>query len=314
MQLSVLTIVRGREKHLYNQWLGLMRSSLLPAQWIIVGMDQDVALPPEVLSHRRRVQSAAATHNEASAATATQTIETKIDVRTARVDGDGEQLPLAEARNRAAELCQTDAMIFLDVDCIPAPSMLETFRQALRDDPRLWMGNVRYLPAGAASDGWQMDDLDRSAVDHPLQPRLIPGERHKSQRYELFWSLCFAATKQTFDRIGGFDPTFDGYGGEDTDFAFAARRQKVPFGFVAATAYHQHHPVCKPPLNHFHAIVRNAKRFQQKWGVWPMESWLHGFAQRGLVEFRPAEDLLRIVREPSPEEVRQARTKTAAGF
>ena len=34
---------------------------------------------------------------------------------------------------------------------------------------------------------------------------------------------------------------------------------------------------------HLDDILRNAAVFQQKWGWWPMEGWLQGFAALGLI-------------------------------
>ncbi|MBE8147289.1 hypothetical protein IOD13_18970 [Brevibacterium casei] len=59
--------------------------------------------------------------------------------------------------------------------------------------------------------------------------------------FALFWSLSFACRPEVFARIGGFDETYAGYGGEDTDFAFGRqegrggtalgrRRARLPTG------------------------------------------------------------------------------------
>ncbi|MDO9396736.1 MAG: glycosyltransferase family 2 protein, partial [Herbiconiux sp.] len=72
--------------------------------------------------------------------------------------------------------------------------------------------------------------------------------------------------------------------GEDTDFAFAAREAGVELAWVgSARAYHQHHPVQSPPVDHLDDIVRNATVFHERWGTWPMGGWLDAFEQRGLV-------------------------------
>jgi GT2 family glycosyltransferase len=107
-------------------------------------------------------------------------------------------------------------------------------------------------------------------------------------RVELFWSLAFAVTPATHARIGGFDPGYEGYGAEDTDYAFRARAAGVPLTWVGgAWAHHQHHPVSHPPVEHLADIVRNARRFRWRWGRWPMEGWLAAFARDGLVAWDP---------------------------
>jgi hypothetical protein len=87
-----------------------------------------------------------------------------------------------------------------------------------------------------------------------------------------------------------------------------------PVCFVGATAYHQHHSVCNPPLNHFQAIVRNAKRFHQKWNIWPMESWLDAFAKQGLIDFDPDHQKLSIRKEPTLRMIQEAETQSPAAF
>ena len=286
--ISVCTIVAGRQTHLANQARGLAASRRLPEEWVIVGMNEDAAGPAFVRSG------------------------CEVPVVTGRVDGRG-RMPLAEARSRAAELASGSRLVFLDVDCIPHPDMIDAFARALDDEDRLWMGDVRYLPQGAAADDWTAASLDAAAVPHPLLPDL-GGRPLRSDRYELFWSLCFACTADTWRRIGGFDTGYRGYGGEDTDFAFSARAAGVGFGHWPARAYHQHHAVCRPPLNHLASIVENARRFRGKWGVWPMEAWLRQFAEAGFVEFDGPADVLSVRRLPSRAEVAACRVRTPAGF
>ena len=94
------------------------------------------------------------------------------------------------------------------------------------------MGSVRYLPAGvpATLNDWSNDQLAVAAIEHPLQP-IVAGPEQPSDRYELFWSLCFAIPAKLFAAGGGFDETYRGYGGEDTDFAFRMRVAGVRFWF-----------------------------------------------------------------------------------
>ena len=50
-----------------------------------------------------------------------------------------------------------------------------------------------------------------------------------------------------------------------------------------AGAVHQYHPSPSPPVQHVADIVANANVFADKWGWWPMQSWLDQFHDRGLV-------------------------------
>ncbi|MCG6158195.1 glycosyltransferase family 2 protein [Rubinisphaera margarita] len=284
---SVLTIVKGRRPHLENQLRGLEQSIVSPKEWVIVGMDED---PPQLESAH-------------------------FPIRLGRVNSSGQgEIPLAQARNRAASLASSPLLVFLDVDCIPSPGLMETFGRVIADSPQLWMGTIGYLPPDAASRDWTFDDLAGKAIEHPLLPKLDGADCLSSDRYELFWSLNFAIPAELFSRIGGFDENYAGYGAEDTDFAFMAREQGIPFGFAAARAYHQHHAVCKPPLNHFRSILINAERFRQKWGLWPMEKWLRQFDELGLIDFNANSNELAILKDPTESQIREATVNTPAGF
>ena len=52
------------------------------------------------------------------------------------------------------------------------------------------------------------------------------------------------------------DEAYRGYGGEETDLAARLAASGLPTYWVGgARAYHQHHPVHVPPLQHFDAIL-----------------------------------------------------------
>jgi GT2 family glycosyltransferase len=178
---------------------------------------------------------------------------------------------------------------------------------ALATRDALFMGGVRYLPAGAADGGWDESELARAGVEHSA--RQAPRGAAAPPPYDLFWSLSFAVRRRTFlERLGGFDARFTGYGAEDTDFAFTARTAGVPLEWCAgAVAYHQDHEAYDPPLQHLHAIVANAVAFRRKWEVWPMEGWLRAFAEAGYVRWEGA--ALEVVAEPPPEALAAARRR-----
>jgi GT2 family glycosyltransferase len=269
---SVLTIAAGRAAHLRNVVLGLCRQTVLPRE-MVIGVLQDA--PYEDLP------------------------ETPFPVRQVRVTGP--DLPLARGRNAAAAAATGTALIFVDVDCIPGPSLVEDYLREIGPGQGVMMGEVMYLPAGAVGPGWTCAGFDAVAVRHSDRQGPPPGPRRRCEDYRCFWSLNFAIDRRDWDRAGGFDERFVGYGGEDTDFGKTLDARGMPIWWIrGARVYHQHHTHCMPPIHHVASVVRNAEVFADKWGYRTMEHWLHGFRMLGLVAFEDGG--IRILREPGPED------------
>lgn len=273
--ISVLTLVKNREAHLRNLVEGLRRSTLAPDELVIVDMsDKPVAHPVA-----------------------------DFPVRLTRLSTKG--LPLAEARNLAASHAISPYLLFLDVDCIPAPGLVSAMANALNQRDALICAEILYLSESDAVEGkWTESSLHTAGASHPARRFPTAGFAPETN-FGLFWSLAFGIAATAFARIGGFDESFTGYGGEDTDLAFRASEAGLELLFLGGTcAYHQHHGVFDPPLQHFDDIVRNAQLFHARWGVWPMSDWLDAFAVHG---FLIREDTrLTILRRPTEPDIRAA--------
>ena len=127
MRAAVITIVAGRHDHLLRQ-----RAALDPnVHHVLVAMGE-----------RCRVPGA--------------------DV--IRVANTPQGLPLAQARNAGARRALdagAELLVFLDVDCIPGPRLLERYR-AVGDEPALLCGPVAYLPPAS--------DRPEEGRPHPARP------------------------------------------------------------------------------------------------------------------------------------------------
>lgn len=284
--ISVLTLVHRRRHHLLNLLEGLKQSIRLPDEVVVVYMNEsaDYELPP-----------------------------LPYPVRSFHVRSKHTNLPLAEARNHAATQATSEQLIFLDVDCIPETDLLSSYERALAQFAGLLMGDVHYLPAQATASGWTFPQLRARAVSHPARPE-VRALVQPEDRYELFWSLSFGIHRAVFERLGGFDTGYRGYGAEDTDLAFTARQQEVPFALCRARAYHQHHAVYRPPLSHLLDIIANARYFYQKWQRWPMEGWLQKFREVGFIDWQAEGHHLKLLRPPRADEIEAARSDAPAGF
>jgi hypothetical protein len=141
-QTAMIVTVAGRHGHLRRQQQGILDGSVLPDHQVIVSMgDTRVG---RVLANPQAAKSSATQR------------PTVIDLPTT---GD---LPLAAARNLGASHAidaGVDLLIFLDVDCIPGPHLVERYRHVATNadrggsgSPTLWGGPVAYLPP--AADGY----------------------------------------------------------------------------------------------------------------------------------------------------------------
>lgn len=272
MRISVLTLVHNRESALKNTLDGIARGKTLPEEVVIVHMNEESYCLPDYPFAIKTIYC---------------------------FENSG--LNLAKARNHAILHSSNDYNIFLDVDCIPADDLLEKYVEAFNVRDSLWTGRVRYLSKGAMDFADWTDRLKAISTPDKVRGHLA------NFSYELFWSLNFGCSKRLFNRIGRFDEFYTGYGAEDTDFAFKARKHGVTLETLDATAYHQYHPSYSPPLNHLEEIVCNAMVFKRKWGVWPMEGWLLKFYEDRFIDWK--DDHIRILRKPSERDMVLALSK-----
>ncbi len=143
VEASVLTLVRGRSVQLRHLMQGLAAQTVRPRDLVIAWMqpEPEADLP-----------------------------DPGCPVRHIHVPG--EKLPLAAARNRAAEAARTELLVFLDVDCVPGPGLLAAYAEAAAATDGLFLGEVLYLPPGAIpSAGIHFANLDRLGRNPPRETR-----------------------------------------------------------------------------------------------------------------------------------------------
>ncbi len=273
MSVSVLTLVRARRAHLANLIAGLNASRRKPDELVIAYMQPaaHIDLP-----------------------------STDFPIREVFVSGDA--MPLAAARNRAAAAASGKQLIFLDVDCVPSPTLVERYVETGSEPGGIRLGEVLYLPAGAITDGIDFVALDRIGKRHPDKPPIALDEIRPTPTHGELWGLSFGISTADWARAGGMDERYVGYGGEETDFAARLERAGVAMWWVGgARAYHQHHIVHTPAYQHFDAIIRNARLFRATWGRWCMQYWLGQFAENGLIAWDA--DTIKVLRQPNEAEM-----------
>lgn len=273
--ISVLTLTRDRTPHLRNLLEGLARASRLPDECVVIHM------------------------NEPAAPLERSGGDWPFDCRHDTYQHPEIALPLAQARNRAAANAKGDVLLFLDVDCIPAKSLIAEYERACQQmQGAIAMANVRYLQAPLERD-WTELALMSQSKPHPKRKVSPITPLVQEPDYGLFWSLSFALHRSVFERVDGFSDCYQGYGAEDTDFAWKAKVRRIPLYWVPnAVAFHQYHASTVPPWQHFDSIISNARIFHRRWGEWPMKSWLAAFAQLGYIDWTASGSRIDIIRSP----------------
>ena len=269
--VSALTLAAGRAEHLANVIRGFEAQDRRPDE-LIVGVMQDTPY--------------------------TDLPDTSFPVRQILVERTNGELNLAAARNRVGFAATGDVLVFVDVDCIPAPSLVADYAEACEPGRGLVMGEVLYLRHGMAGAALDYDRWAAEGVRHSDRQGPPAEGLRACEDYRCFWSLNFAMHRQDWHRSGGFHEGYYGYGGEDTDFGrILADRDIAIWWTKGARVYHQFHEHYMPPVHHVASVLRNANHFATRWGHRTMEHWLHAFCLMGLLERSGAE--LRVVREPS---------------
>jgi len=267
---SIVTIVKGRRKQLANLLDSIKASTILPHDIQVVCMDdlKGIEIPDG--------------------------LHVNILLTT-----DAHELPLAAARNMGITATKTANVIFIDVDCIVSPTLFASMLMGLQPE-NIITAYPLYLPVVPTTGNYV--DLKNKAVSHPARAHLPVGQ---PVQHLQFWSLIFAIQKQTFEKIGGFDESFIGYGAEDTDFAMMFHEAGIQQIFVGDYVLHQYHDKHDPPLNYFDSIIENAKRYQDKWGVLPMQRWLKLFEQLGLIKIDQANNIT-IRQKPTESQIKDS--------
>ena len=153
MRTAIVTIARGRARHLERQALAVAAMTRPPDDYVVVSLDPQ---PPDV--PRARV----------------------LHLPVA----DGEPLPLAAARNAGIAASDADLVACLDVDCLPEPQLLEAYVRAEdRHAGRLLAGPVGRL-APFDGDAPTPRQLAASRAAAREGPRPVPRDgttRHESR-------------------------------------------------------------------------------------------------------------------------------------
>ena len=146
----------------------------------------------------------------------------------------------AANRNHGAQLARSDWLVFTDDDCLPTPTWLQAYGNALAQ--------------GEVLEGLTRADREQRSFAEEAPVNMTGG---------FLWSCNFAIRKSVFNKIGRFDENFPAPAMEDCDLRENLREAGYDFPFVpAAEVVHPWRP-CRG-LNTWEMQLRACLHFYAK--------------------------------------------------
>jgi GT2 family glycosyltransferase len=125
-----------------------------------------------------------------------------------------------KARNRGAWLALGEVLVFNDADTIVPHEQIREAARLAAEQPGLVYGYSLYLSLAEGAEPVS-GKVEREIVNSPSMG-------------------CAAISRECFERLGGFDESYQGWGYEDVDFAVRAA-ELWPLRRVEGPAYHLWH-------------------------------------------------------------------------
>ncbi|MEC8639466.1 MAG: galactosyltransferase-related protein, partial [Pseudomonadota bacterium] len=200
--ISAVTIVKSRTEKLTNLITQLEQCSPTPDELVIVWM-----APPSDLSLVR---------------------SDKFDIVHKFVTQDA--LPIAKARNKGMSAAKHANLVYLNVDAVIAPSLFRDGLLALRDNTVVFT-SVVFLPNERCCKPYRQISKDEKEIgylasnddtlpedDNNEIPSRDQEINHGKFSDDSICSTVFFIRKADFQKTGGFDEGYAGFGLNDEDF------------------------------------------------------------------------------------------------
>jgi chondroitin synthase len=178
------------------------------------------------------------------------------DITVLRREAAAVGFAVAAARNAGIAAADGDMIIFLDADCIPAPTLLQSYDAVMKSCPAVLIGHRYFVRFDEISEDRLRSDLNHLyqvpqigsdsnfglVVDRRL-PELVALDAHPMP-FNCLHGCNFAVPGAALKALSGFDPEFDGaWGFEDIEFGYRLFRHGLAFRYVPmAHVFHQDAP------------------------------------------------------------------------
>ena len=159
-------------------------------------------------------------------------LQTRYRLRWLRQENAGP----AAARNAAARMAEHEVLIFLDGDQLCRPEMVAAHLDIHEREGNVLVQGLYPLADGCRSRGASL------LYERALLGALAPVDRPHPVSPHV-WGGQISVRRSVWEQVGGFDSSFRGYGGEDTDFGLRVAALGVPFVFDPRALSHHLHEV-----------------------------------------------------------------------
>ncbi|MBT3136700.1 glycosyl transferase family 2 [Alteromonas sp. ALT199] len=284
--VSAVTIVKSRTEKLCNLISQLEQCSPTPDELVIVWM-----APPSDLS---LIQSE------------------KFDI--VHKFTTQEELPIAKARNKGMLSAKHENLVYLNVDAVISPSLCKDGLLALKDNTVVFT-SVVFLPnercdkpySNISKNEQQIGYLASNDETLPKEdnneiPSRDQGINHGKFSDDSICSTVFFIRKTDFQKTGGFDEGYAGFGLNDEDFFTNCRALGYSLEQLPTRTFAPQRPNYQCPVNHLLDFVHNAQRFHAKWGFYPCTEVLTAYAKKGFIDSNYEENGLKIIQLPEQED------------
>lgn len=164
----------------------------------------------------------------------------------------------SRARNMAAARTKADYLIFLDGDCMVMPHWLQAHKALARtscfvNGSRVLLGpeltaKVESAAVDVLAWGWRewlgaRADGNCNKLSHLLRLPGLPRREDRRFRWKGIRSCNFGVWRADFERVNGFDESFQGWGHEDADLVLRLHNAGLTRrnGFWATEVLHLWH-------------------------------------------------------------------------
>ena len=299
LPVSVVTIVKSRTEKLCHLIEQLEHCHPSPAELVIVWMSS-----PSELSLIR---------------------SEKFDIVHKFVNQD--DLPIARARNKGLLEAKHDTLVYMNVDAICAPNFIEA---GLREwsqhsvlhtkvkmiDAECWHLDHNLISASMSSESTLTDSdandtpkkdtpsedgpsEDNNEIPHRDQITIKQEDHHGKFSHDSICSTVFFINKTDFEKTGGFDEGYSGFGINDEDFFTNCRTLGFAIKEIPQITFLPERPNYQCPVNHLLDFVKNAERYYSKWGKYPRPDVLDAYAEAGYINQDYIENGIQVLQLPN---------------